>query len=213
MAPILFTFGAFLALLLLYTPLRIIWDIFCHPLRLIPGPRLWVAFPSLRHLAAIRGRLDIQLCHFHEEYGEIVRFGPDEISFTTAQAWRDIYGYGHHQLPKLLGSDSDPSDIISANDADHRRYRKALSHAFSAKGLQAQEPLIARYVDQLVDCLKHVAELGLPTDMAKWYNLTTFDLIGDLTFGSPIFKSIRLLPIIRLQKRLPFSRTTSRLYF
>jgi cytochrome P450 len=38
-------------------------------------------------------------------------------------------------------------DILTANDADHKRFRKALSHAFSAKGLQAQEPIVTGYVD------------------------------------------------------------------
>jgi cytochrome P450 len=120
----------------------------------------------------------------HRNYGEAVRFGPGEVSFITAQAWKDIYGHGHRQLPKFdFTSDMKTPDIINSNDADHSRYRKALSHGFSAKGLQEQEPLLRGYIDQLIKRLREDAHADVPTDMVKLYNLTTFDMIGDLAFG------------------------------
>ncbi|TGO48226.1 hypothetical protein BOTNAR_0486g00020 [Botryotinia narcissicola] len=131
-------------LYLLYTMISILRVLYYHPLSHIPGPRLWIAFPIFRHLALLRGRQDIELRALHQQYGEAVRFAPNEVSFITAQAWRDIYGYGHKQLPKFQHSAANPRDIISANDADHSRYRKAMSHAFSAKGLQAQEPILKK---------------------------------------------------------------------
>lgn len=118
---------------------------------------------------------------FHVKYGEAVRYGPTHVSFITPQAWNDIY----RQLPKAPSPALNKSDIIGANDIDHARFRKSLSRAFSAKGLQAQEPLIASYVDKLIGRLKGFAEAKIPVDMIKWYNLTTFDLIGDLAFGEP----------------------------
>lgn len=58
-----------------------------------------------------------------------------------------------------------------------------MARAFSAKGLQAQEPIVTRYVDKLIERLKDVSQSNSPVDMVKWYNLTTFDLIGGLAFG------------------------------
>ncbi|KAF7585651.1 hypothetical protein BBP40_010354 [Aspergillus hancockii] len=207
------------ALYILYFCLSTIWYIYLHPLRRIPGPKSWIIFPILRHISAIRGRFDIDMRQIHTQYGAAVRFGPNEVSFTTPEAWKDIYGHGHAQLPKALTSASNSLDIISANDADHTRYRKALSHAFSAKGIQEQEPLLARYVDKLIHRLKGIAESQLPADMVKWYNLTTFDLIGDLAFGEPfgglessqyhhwvstIFDSIKVIPFVRFKDMYPF---------
>ncbi|KAJ0420805.1 cytochrome P450 [Aspergillus carlsbadensis] len=184
----------------------------------IPGPKLWIAFPILRHLSAIRGRLDIDMRHWHTLYGDAVRFGPDEVSFTTAQAWKDIYGHGHRQLPKVLNPTSNTSDIINANDADHTRLRRVLSHAFSAKGLQSQETLIMSYVDKLITRLKEVAETQSPTNMVQWYNLTTFDLIGDLAFGqsfngldnsryhdwvATVFAAVKAIPFIKASEHYP----------
>ncbi|RAQ47341.1 cytochrome P450 monooxygenase [Aspergillus flavus] len=174
----------------------------------------------MRHASAIRGRFDIDMRQHHAVYGPVVRFGRDEVSFITAEAWKDIYGHGHQQLPKVLSSASNTLDIISSNDTDHSRYRKALSHAFSAKGLQAQEPLLNSYVDKLIERLKGIAESNLPADMVKWYNLTTFDIIGDLAFGEPfggldnseyhhwvstIFESIKAIPFLKLKDAYPLA--------
>ncbi|EYE95238.1 cytochrome P450 [Aspergillus ruber CBS 135680] len=173
------------ALYAVYLFVSTIWYIYLHPLRRIPGPKSWIIFPILRQISGIRGRFDSDICRFHRTYGPAVRYGRDEVSFITPDAWKEIYGHGHAQLPKVLTSASNTSDIVSSNDADHSRHRKALSHAFSAKGLQAQEPLVNGYVDKLIERLKGMAETGVPVDMVKWYNLTTFDIIGDLAFGEP----------------------------
>ena len=203
---------------LLHNCLVIIWTIYFHPLRNIPGPKLWIAFPLLRYIALVRGRIDADMHDFHDKYGSVVRFGPDEVSFITAQAWKDIYGFGPQQPIKIRQSTSNPSDIISANDTDHSRMRRALSHAFSAKGLQAQEPTLISYVDKLIVRLKGFAESQLPADMVKWYNLTTFDLIGDLAFGRPfgglesseyhhwvstVFQAVRGMTLVRLKDAYP----------
>ncbi|KAJ6000069.1 hypothetical protein N7481_000478 [Penicillium waksmanii] len=206
---------------LLWPCLSIIRRLYFHPLRNLPGPNLWIAFPIFRYISLIRGRLDIDLRSFHNKYGEAVRFGPDEVSFITAQAWRDIYTHGHgeRQLPKVLHSTSNPSSIISANNADHSRFRRALSHAFSAKGLQVQEPILRGYVDKLIQRLEEIAASPNPViNMVKWYNLTTFDLIGDLAFGEPfggldsldyhpwvatIFQAVRGIVLVMLRDAYP----------
>lgn len=211
-------FQAIPTLFLLYYLLTAIWLLFFHPLRHVPGPRSWIVFPILRHISAIRGNLDIDLRRFHFEHGSAVRVGPSEVSFTTPEAWKEIYGHGHRQLPKDLSSVSNRKDIISANDVDHSRFRKSLSHAFSARGMQAQEPFLNGYVDKLIARLQDVAESQSPADMVKWYNLTTFDIIGDLAFGEPfgglensqyhywvstIFEFIKVIPLARLKDDYP----------
>ncbi|KAJ5966639.1 hypothetical protein N7501_002887 [Penicillium viridicatum] len=209
-----------LVLCLIYYLCSIVHALYFHPLRRIPGPKWWIAFPVLRHISAIRGLVDLDIPQFHLKYGPIVRFGRDEVSFIDPEAWKDIYGHNnkHGQLPKVKNSASNPLDIVSSNDVDHSRYRKSLSHAFSAKGLQTQEPYINNYVDQLLARLKDVAQSQTPTDMSKWYELTTFDIVGDLAFGEPfgglvsseyhdtvktIFESIKLFPFVKMRDDYP----------
>ena len=44
-----------------------------------------------------------------------------------------------------------------ADDDNHARQRRALSHSFSQKALQEQEYIVKRYVDQLIDNMKRMA--------------------------------------------------------
>lgn len=211
-------YAAGAVLFLLYFVLILIWRIYLDALHGVPGPRSWIVFPILRHISGVRGRLDIDMRRFHAQYGEVVRFGPGEVSFITLDAWKSIYGHGHPQLPKVLISGSTGTDILSADDLNHSRYRKALSPAFSTRGLQAQEPHLIVYVEKLISRLKGIAESRLPVDMVKWYNLTTFDLIGDLAFGqsfggldcseyhywvSTIFNFVKVVPFLKLKDAYP----------
>lgn len=76
-------------------------------------------------------------------------------------------------------------NILTANDADHSRIRRLLSHAFSDKALREQEPLIQGYIDSLVTGLKKRMDSDGKADLSKWFNWMTFDIIGDLAFGEP----------------------------
>ncbi|KAL8950541.1 MAG: hypothetical protein Q9222_003430 [Ikaeria aurantiellina] len=75
--------------------------------------------------------------------------------------------------------------ILSANDADHSRYRRLLSHAFSDRALRQQEPLLMKYIDLLVTRLHEHAKSASVVDMVQWFNFTTFDIVGDLSLGEP----------------------------
>jgi len=127
----------------------------------------------------------------------VVRVSPSEVSFISVEsAFPEIYGFRTGKLKGHLNMQKDPVwyppagngavAILSADDEGHTRGRRALSHAFSEKALAAQEVLLQKYVDQLVDRLKEVTSTSKePVDMVKWYNWTTFDVIADLLFGEP----------------------------
>jgi cytochrome P450 len=64
--------------------------------------------------------------------------------------------------------------------------RRLLSHAFSEKALSAQLPLVNIYVDLLINSLRERVNQGsgsVRVDVVKWYNYTTFDILGELAFG------------------------------
>ncbi|KAJ5280754.1 Cytochrome monooxygenase lcsI [Penicillium angulare] len=112
----------------------------------------------------------------HDKYGDVVRMGPSILVYRSPQAWKDIYGH------RKTGAGSFLKDPTS----NHSRTRRLLSHAFSEKALREQEGLIQSYVDLLVDGLnKEISRSQDTVDMVRWYNYTTFDIIGDLAFGEP----------------------------
>lgn len=132
-----------------------------------------------------------QLAELHRRYGEVVRVSPIQVSFNNPQAWKDIYG---HRKTGQLENQKDPtfyklaapSVIVAENSEDHGRQRRIMSHAFSAQALMEQQPIVHKYVDLLIKRLKELtADDGAVVNMVKWYDFTTFDLVGDLSFGEP----------------------------
>ena len=123
----------------------------------------------------------------------MVRIAPDELSFVGPNAFRDIYGIspGHKDFPKnpiwIHPMVNGLYSIHGANNPDHARIRRLLSHAFTDKALRQQEPILQSYVDLLMYRLEGnilaSATLAAAIDIGKWYNFTTFDITGDLTFG------------------------------
>lgn len=173
---------------MLYVLGLIVYNIFLHPLRSYPGPKWWAAFRFPYIYNQFKGRLPIRVKALHKQYGPVVRIAPNELAYTSAAAWKDIYGFrtGQSQNPKDLQVLPAPHEgqavnIIRANDVEHGRLRRLISHAFSARALEDQQPLILSYVDLLIQRLKENS--AQPQDMVAWYNWTTFDIIGDLTFG------------------------------
>lgn len=64
-----------------------------HPLSAFPGPR-WAKITRIPYwIAAIRGEQIYFMQRLHTKYGPVVRFSPNELSYTDSQAWKDICGY------------------------------------------------------------------------------------------------------------------------
>ncbi|KAI0171502.1 averantin oxidoreductase [Pestalotiopsis sp. NC0098] len=178
---------------LFYTLWRCIYNVYFHPLARYPGPFLAKVSPIYSIWGLFRGRWPFDVHQLHLKYGPILRLMPNELAFTDPQAWKDIYGHrqGHpqfHKDPIHVGSVQDipgATTLTMADDANHTRQRRTLSHAFSQKALLEQESIIRGYVDLLVAKLTPFANSGQPVNMCDWFNFTTFDIIGDMAFGRP----------------------------
>ncbi|KAK4187692.1 cytochrome P450 monooxygenase [Podospora australis] len=169
-----------------------LYNLYLHPLRNLPGPRLWASshIPYTYHW--MNGRMGYVLRDLHEEFGDVIRVAPNRVSFTHPDAWRDVRG---HRKPGQLENGKDPifyamsqHNILGADREDHARFRRILSHGFSAKAMQDQQPFIAAYIDLLIRRLKEMTQnkkSPAVANLGAWFNFTTFDVIGDLAFGSP----------------------------
>lgn len=190
--------GAFLSIAAVYALYTCVYNLYFHPLSHIPGP-FWARATPLPYILGIRqGSMVPWLHEIHQKYGEVVRVKPDECSFISGEtAWQDIYGF---RTGRNKGGDTFQKDlnwyppahdgsrsILSANDPNHSRMRKNLSHAFSDRALREQEPIVQDLIDLLIQRLdERIEEGNAATDMVTWYNFTTFDIIADLTFGEPL---------------------------
>lgn len=166
-----------------------LYNIFFHPLRAFPGPLLWRAFRFPYVIRAIQGRLAFDMLPIHERYGPVVRIAPNELAFAQATAWRDIMG-GKQDFAKwdeyYKVQDRQPTNIMFAPAEEHAKMRRGVSVGFSDRVLREMEPLIqssiAVFMRRLRDQCK-APEINGKIDMSKWFNFTTFDLIGNLVMG------------------------------
>ncbi|KAL8868210.1 MAG: hypothetical protein Q9174_005136, partial [Haloplaca sp. 1 TL-2023] len=117
----------------------------------------------MRVSSLVRGGSVFEIRKLHEEYGEIVRIGPNELSFATPKALPDIFSYrvGHKPFLKNQIFVSPPpgqghSLITTPSPEDHARMRKLLAFSFTEKALKSQESIIQTYVQITVDRLLEI---------------------------------------------------------
>lgn len=92
-----------------------------------------------------------------------------------------------------------------------------------------QQPLIDKYIDLFLRRLREHGQGGkTPLNATKWFEWTTFDIIGDLAFGEPFgclqnatshpwvdsfFDSLGIVPFFQILSDLPFYSILRPFYF
>lgn len=121
----------------------------------------------------------------------MVRFGPNSVSFNSAQALKDIYGFRTNvRKAEFYDAFVHPApNTHNARDREiHARKRRVLAHGFSDSAIREME----RYV--LNNVRTFTAQIGegasqerkgwsLPKNMTDWCNYLAMDILGDLCFG------------------------------
>ncbi|KAL4888057.1 cytochrome P450 [Aspergillus ambiguus] len=184
-----------LGVVLLAIVAKVTYELLINPLRKFPGPKLASVTRGPYVYHSLKGDSVDWIHDLHTTYGGVVRICPDELSYITGDAWKGIYGHasaGKKTTEKDMRfygpSFNGAPDIIRAPGPDHSRFRRNFSNAFSDRALREQQSLICRYVDLLIEKLNTAIQsdpLG-KIEMVRMYNLTTFDIMGDLTFGDPL---------------------------
>lgn len=114
----------------------IVYRIYFHPLANIPGPLIAKITDLYSTYHALRGDRHLEFWRCHEKYGNVVRFGPNSISFNSNTALKEIYGFKSNarkaDFYKAFWASKDSASTHSSIDkAIHARKRRVLSHAFS----------------------------------------------------------------------------------
>lgn len=166
-----------------------VYNLFFHPLRKFPGPKLWAIHYGFYARLELSGEGHRGMVALHQKYGPVVRVAPDHLAFCHPDAMNDLSG---HRKPGVLENGkevvrtlSSPGTIIGANRHDHARIRKSMANGFSQQAMLDQQPVIVSYVDKLFEKLEEFSAKGEIIDAVAWYNYTTFDIVGDLAFGEP----------------------------
>lgn len=174
----------------------VVYNLYFHPIAKLPGPLLWRAsrLGFLRSL--VSGSLVADVKKLHEQYGDVVRTAPDEVSFAREDAWYDIFSArsGHKPFLKdpvfFKSPPGQPANLITTIDMnENARMRQVIMPAFTDRALMKQEPTIQSYATLMMDRLTDLATTpenakeGTIINVVEWFNWYAFDVIGDLTLG------------------------------
>ncbi|KAH8664712.1 benzoate 4-monooxygenase cytochrome P450 [Xylariales sp. PMI_506] len=186
-----------ISVLLAYFLAGIFYNFTFHPLAKFPGPLICAVSNIPYSYWFLSGRQPYILRDLHKRYGPVVRTAPGELSFISAQSWRDIYGgSGASDAKKVLIKGNfyaggayagiGVTSIVSEQDPEiHREMRRYLSNAFSERSVVEQETIVLETIDRCIDLVDTKAnanpEGGL--DMSRLMEMLTFDITGDLAFG------------------------------
>ncbi|KIW99247.1 uncharacterized protein Z519_00910 [Cladophialophora bantiana CBS 173.52] len=166
-----------------------IYRLFFHPLRKYPGPLLGKL--SQFHFSYIcgTGNSHRYLEALHRKHGDIVRYGPNELSFTDPEDVTFIHGAQSFKLRRGPWYDGNPgraghNTLVMAstrNVENHKMRRRIWDKAFTVNALKVYESRIIRLTDRLI---KHCeSKSGSIIDVSGEIDHFSFDIMGDLGFG------------------------------
>lgn len=88
----------------------------------------------------------------------------------------DTFGSGYSE--PCLASEKDPKKAGAK--------RGLFSHAFSAKALSEQEVVLQRCINSFVGKLRKLGNNAKGLNMVKWYEMFSFDIVGETPSASPL---------------------------
>ena len=172
-----------------------------HPLAKYPGP--WLASITEWTTTYKVSTGDRHLYHLaeHAKYGNIVRIGPNTLSFNTIGALKEIYVNRKGNVQKsqhykiFEASTGTYSTHGEVDKKVHAFRRRVLEHAFSNKAMLSAERFIVQNVKTLCDIIAdHTQKASVggkdgeaswsePLNVSEWSTYLNYDIMGDLVFG------------------------------
>ncbi|KAL5363848.1 amino acid permease-domain-containing protein [Aspergillus floccosus] len=113
--PFLSIFVAAIALAVSYGLIKAHRNLIASPLRAVPGPRFFALTRWRLAYEDYRGTRTHCINSLHKKYGDVVRVGPNELSFNSLFALKSIYGAGNRK--KLLNHAYSKTAVLSSQNA------------------------------------------------------------------------------------------------
>jgi cytochrome P450 len=176
----------FLVFACIYT---FLYDYLSKPgLRRIPGPAPFAITRYRLALEAWKAR-SIQTVHkLHLRYGPVVRIGPNQISFNSLSALRQIYGAGsgfeRTSFYKMFDVYGRPNLFTFSSGKDHRERKKIISHIYSNQVILSPDisDLVQRKVADYLQMLEQESDAA--SEIFASLHYFSIDAISEFVYGS-----------------------------
>ncbi|KAF4480165.1 Benzoate 4-monooxygenase [Fusarium agapanthi] len=176
----------------------IVYYRYLHPLAKYPDTpltsvtNLWKTY----HLWNLR--LPHTLVRLHEQYGDVLVAGPNDLSFRNSDAVNTIYKAG--RLLQRRGFMMDLRLSIPTCLERKTKRRRQMAHTFSLQSIKEMEHFVDRHILKLRQNLDHFSDTKQELDLKDMIAFYVFDVLGELAFSRSFDSQderdlARLLPI------------------
>ncbi|KAI1877508.1 hypothetical protein JX265_003516 [Neoarthrinium moseri] len=175
-----------------YLFLLVLYRLHFHPLSSYPGPVVARLSDLFGAFYAYSTSLHLRTLKDHDDYGTVIRHGPNKLVFNSARALRDIYK--NEQILKsraYLVSQTAPGvfNLFNARDPQlHHEKRKLAGRFLTKKSIEAFEPVMMHQIDVFIHQIaSHCDDTNVrPVNMTPQTKHLSIDIMGHLLFNYPL---------------------------
>ncbi|PVI01651.1 cytochrome P450 oxidoreductase [Periconia macrospinosa] len=162
----------------------------------IPGPFI-ASISNLWKISAVyHGEIHTQQVKVHEKYGPVVRIGPNDVSFASASAAKQIYrsrpvfakaspkcGSDFYKAVSPLHNGKRLFNVFSTqDDAYHAKLKRKIGTLYTKAAALEMEPLLDSTIKVFLDKMHQLTASGPHNvDLSLWLHLYAFDSLGDIS--------------------------------
>ncbi|KZL87489.1 cytochrome p450 [Colletotrichum incanum] len=166
----------------------LVFNVFFHPLRKVPGPWKAIASPLWLWYHSYIGDETTSIARLHSLYGPVVRIAPNDVDISDGAALAPIYSEkgGFLKAPCYSNFDFDGHPtIFSALIPAHRSIRaKAVVSMFSPVSIRKEaDAVLQSCVKRIVAHIKEEASSGKPVNMLNMGRCLALDAVTEYLLG------------------------------
>ena len=165
---------------------------FNHGLQKYPGPFFASITNCWRFWDVWGRRPDITHIRLHKENGDVVRLGPNFLSFANPKALKDIYGLNRgftksafYPVQSSLSKGVRLSSLFSTTDEQyHAALRRSVNSSFTMTAMVQYEPFVDDTTELFLNQTENLfSSRNATCDFAQWLQFYAFDVIGEITYS------------------------------
>jgi Cytochrome P450 len=168
---------------------RLLYKRYSSPLRKYPGP--WLASVSRlwKVMATASGYNEKWFINLHQKYGPVVRIAPDELSFASPQAAREILtagkGFDKTDFYGVFPPPENPDIFTEPREKVHAQKKRVASGPYSMKSMLEQTPVIDEIIQLFFDKIDniYVNHPNKAFNLGDWLHYFAFDVLGMVAFS------------------------------
>ncbi|USP79488.1 hypothetical protein yc1106_06762 [Curvularia clavata] len=191
----------FTRMLIQYWPLAFVFSVFIYlshnyynrDLNKYPGPLVCAFTDWYRFLKALKRRPEQWHINLHNKHGDVVRLGPNCLSFASPKSVKAIYALGKgftksDFYPVQMATSKEgkklPTLFSTQSEEYHSQLKRSVNSVFSMSAQMQYEPIF--------DSVNHLflqktqerfSNTGEYCDFYQWLQFYTFDVIGELVYS------------------------------